>query len=387
MKRFVLAITALATLAVLAATPAWGQEEEPTSPLSIEITDPGDPAPGDFNFYDVDSEIVVTGTAAVGNIETGPDTSLVLVFDRSGSTGGDFNCGAANTIIACEREALKRVVAALPSGRVTTVTVISFAGTATNLGTFPASNVAGINAAIGTGNGGTGGGTNFGAALSTAFSAITGATAPADQSIVVFVSDGEDTQTESLPEPPADTTVKSFAIGGQGCDSEGFPSLRQVATDGDCTEVADLATLDVTILESIATELTAITVTAGDLTASVVSTPELPTSDDVAFTATFAANSLPLGPQTVCATASGEAGGDPVPSATDCVDITVVEATVDCAVAADLHDAGHRRRRGRRHGHRDRLHKDARGHCRARQWCRPGLHRTSVHHRVQRAVP
>jgi hypothetical protein len=340
MKRIALGIVAAAAMAT---SPAFAVDS--TLPggttLSVQIA-----APTDGAIVESSTPIPVTGTASIGSTK---DTTVVYTVDVSSSVARllSVSCdGIAgnDTVLVCEKAAVKAVntQAALPTSPVANSGLVSFnsAGRAfdfdpgpgvqrlTTPGSAIASAVSGLSA---------GGGTSFAAALNATKTVLTSAGVKPVK-IVVFLSDGADTTHASLPSLPAGTVVKAFSIGGSSC-SFGNPSLNAVAAKGgpgsSCQRVTDLSALDDVIGASISTTLNSVEVSVDGGPARVLGNSELDPDLPRHGPATVAFSTT-VGPLTerehqVCATARGsDAGGSG--SATDCVNVQVVEDAVNCAI-------------------------------------------------------
>jgi hypothetical protein len=339
MKRIALAIVVAAAAAT---SPAFAVDA--TLPggttLSVKIN-----APADGGIVE-SSGFPLTGTASIGSTK---NTTVVYTVDVSTSVARllNVNCdGVAgnDTVLACEKAAVKAVntQAAAPSSPVANSGLVSFnsAGTPFDFDAGPgvqrlttpgpaiAAAVTGLTA---------GGGTSFAAALNATKTVLTSAGVKPVK-IVVFLSDGADTAHASLPSLPAGTVVKAFSIGGSSC-SVGNPSLNAVAAKGgpgsSCQRVTDLSALDDVISASISTTLSSVEVSVDGGAPRVLGNseldPDLPRPGPVTVNFSTTVGPLSERQHQVCATARGsDSGGSG--SVKDCVNVQVVQDSVDCAV-------------------------------------------------------
>jgi hypothetical protein len=344
-------VLAIGVLLVASVTPAFAVDGSLPggTTLSATIDTPGDGATVGTG------PISVTGSAAVGAAPAPTkDTTIVYAVDVSGSTanpsGVDCNGGGSDTILTCEKTAVKRVnaQAAGANSPVANSGLVSFnsagtavdfdAGPATQLLTTPGSEIDGAVDGFSAG-----GGTSFVAALG-AVNDVLGAASAQPVKIVVFLSDGLDTVGGTLPSLPEGTIVKAYAISGSNCAS-GTPSLDDVAAEGtegsSCEQVTDLTALDDIIKDAIAATLTSVEIavdggpatTLGDAELDPDIPPEgLTGPATVSFTTSV---DLTPGSHQICVTANGtDAGGSG--SVTDCHDVQVTEGggnTVDCGTS------------------------------------------------------
>jgi hypothetical protein len=339
MKRIALGIVAGAALAT---APAFALEAALPggTPLSVTITSPENGA-----IVESSAAIPLTGTASIGGAK---DTTVAYTVDVSSSVArlSNVNCdgiAGRDTVLTCEKAAVRAVntQAASSSSPVANSGLVSFntVGTAFDFDPGPAvqrlaAPGGAIESALTTLR--AGGGTSFAAALNATKTVLTSAGVKPVK-IVVFVSDGADTVHAPLPSLPAGTVVKAFAIGGSGC-SKGNPSLNAVAAKGglgsSCQVVTDLSVLDDVINHSITTTLTSIEVSVdGGPARMLLNTevdPDLPQHGPATVSFSTTVGPLTEGPHQVCTKAKGsDAGG--AGSATDCVNLQVVQDAVDCA--------------------------------------------------------
>jgi hypothetical protein len=330
-------LVVMVAVAVLAGSAAAVDSSLPGgTSISVDIDSPLDGAT-------VDQTVEVTGTASIGNGSAVKDTTLVYAVDTSLSTAflAGVNCvpGFGDTVLACEKEAVRRVNLAAQSGLSPVANSglarFSTTGTAVPLtGGSPYLVTPGpvIDTAVGGFT--AGGGTSFVAGLNAAKTVLTDP-AVQDGKIIVFLSDGGDTAGGTLPMLEGTlegTIVQAFAIGG-GC-ATGSPSLNAVAARGApgsaCTRVTNLSVLDQLIMESIAASLDSLTLTVDGTSVPVTTSVGLPTNAPATVSWNATTGELSTGPHELCATATGtDAGGSD--SVSECVDVTVFEVTVNCA--------------------------------------------------------
>lgn len=344
MKRFVAAATALSILATI---PVVAQAE--TLPggtaLSVTITAPavGAIVPA--------GPITVTGTASIATGTVVKNTTVVYVVDVSGSTSSaaGVDCDGVggitsdDTVLACEKAAVQAVNAAasLATSPVLDSGIVKFSGDAVAIdldsntpdpevlappGAAITDALAGLTA---------GGGTGFVAAVTAAIEILGASTAT--NKTIVFLSDGADTAGGVLPNLPANTFVKAFAVGSGASCSGAAPSLDMVAalgtTPSSCTNVTNLSTLAADVLTQTSGSTLSSLAISVDAGAPVVLgnadiTPDLPATGpaSVQFSTSL---TLPSGPHHICVIASGsDSGGSG--TAQGCTDVQVVDAVANC---------------------------------------------------------
>jgi hypothetical protein len=317
--------------------------------LSVDITSPTEGAvlaPG---------AVTVTGTASVAAAAPQKNSTIVYAIDNSGSTGDSsgFDCdgvAGADSVLACEVASVDHVntLAAGATSPVKNSGVAVFNGFGVALDVDPAAGTQhltdpGPNISNAISNLTPFDGTSFVAGLTTANTILNDPAAQATKTLV-FLSDGIDANGGTLPDVPAGTVVRAFAIGGANCGSTEGVTLSAIAAKGapgsSCTQVTDLSMLDDVIGAQIGSSLTglAISVNGGPATAIPNSqiTPPLPQSGPatVSFSTSVTLANSTL-PQSICVTATGsDAGG--VGSASDCVNVQVTTTTANCTANCTL---------------------------------------------------
>ncbi len=338
------AMTLAAVAALLAVSPAGADSVSLPggTALGVEITAP---APGAIVPA---GTVAVQGTAVVSEAPAVKNTTLLYVVDVSGSTtdGAGVDCDGvvgADSILTCEKAAIRTVNAEAAQARspVANAGIVAFNHEARALDLLP--RIAGsqplvppgphvaaaVDTLVASGN------TNFIAAMTVA-NTVLGRPAAKPARTVVFLSDGRNNGTGSLPAVPVGTTVHSFAIGNATCTT-GSPSLAAVAALGgpgsSCTRVTDLSVLDDVIVDQIGSTLSGLSVSVDGGPAVPIPNseidPDLPATGPA--TVAFATNVTieTPGPHRICVTADGaDAGG--TGSASDCVDVEVVETLLEC---------------------------------------------------------
>ncbi len=341
MRRIVIVVCGAALLGI---TPALATSSTLPGGTSLAV-DIASPASGAILPA---GSVGVEGTASVGSGTAVKDESVAFVLDVSGSTNvlSGVDCDAtpgSDSILACEKAAVMSVnadaVGATSPVANAGVGVFNATGTAldvdpvagTQLLTAPGPNIDAVVASLSAG-----GGTSFVAGV-TAANAILSDAAAAPVKLLVFFSDGQDTIGGTLPAIPSETVVRAFAIGGAGCAGASI-SLNAVAALGaagsSCTQVTDLSVLDDVIGAQIGSSLDALELSIdGGAPAPIANAdidPDLPQDGPAAVTYATTVT-LESGPHQLCVTATGtDAGGGG--SATDCTDVEVADAVVDCAV-------------------------------------------------------
>jgi hypothetical protein len=310
--------------------------------MSVEIASP---APGTIF---PPGAVQVQGTAAVGDAPAVKNATVLYVVDVSGSTtdsaGVDCDGVAGNdSILACEKAAVRAVNAQAVGARspVANSGIVAFNSTATALDLMPfltgtqplvppGPNIdSGVNSLAASGN------TNYFAAMNTANSVLR---RPAAKPVktVVFLSDGRNNGTGTFPALPSGTTVRAFALGSATCTT-GLPSLATVAALGGpgsgCTQVTDLSVLDDVIVEQVGSSLDALPISVDGGPAVPIPNadidPDLPRNGPASVSYSTTVTIPTAGPHEICVTANGSDGGGSG-SASDCVDIEVVDTVVEC---------------------------------------------------------
>jgi hypothetical protein len=302
-------------------------------------------------------EQMLHATAGIGEAVAAPNTTLIYVFDLSGSTleggacGGDRNHdGLEDTSLDCEIAAATALnKRASENGTVGEVGLVGFASGATIADLSVAS---GPQSLIGPGVDDDGDGkANVVEAMESAFSAVRGepvgfrsftegstdntTTAFSDgiaaaceilsgtaneNRLVVFLSDGSNRGGEDvasvLPCDPA-AVFQTFAAGSQASCDEPSPlgGLDVVArlSEGSCTTVTDLTLLPEILGSVVVPQITGVELTIDggqpiDLSASMSDT--LPRSGPASVTIDHAIPALTAGAHRLCLTANGsDAGG------------------------------------------------------------------------------
>ncbi len=299
-----------------------------------------------------DGGVLLDGTAALGEGDAVPDTTLLYVMDISGSTilldgcGGEQNGdGQTDTVLDCQiAAAIELNNAAVDSGVVEETGVVLFAGGGAIGDVSPATGrqVLTNPAADADAKGGrdvdevlrsayassfisgarrfsstsvSGRTTNFDAGLVSTCNALAASTT--GNQVVAFLSDGESNRGRHVSDALTcgeDVTIHTFAVGpGAGCDSDysGRGSLQDIAhlTGGTCTEVvedvADLPNVLPGVAKSQVTRLEA-TVDGGDpVDITATADPALPADGPVSVSFEHLLEGLGSGEHQVCVTAHG----------------------------------------------------------------------------------
>ncbi len=271
-------------------------------------------------------DLVITGEASIGMGAAAKDTSLVYILDVSGSTADSagVDCdgdGIADTILACEKEAVSRVnaAAALANSPILNSGLGVFNSRSSVLQYLTAPGDA-IEAALGNVPSPRGG-TDFGEGLSAANSILTAGPAGGEK-IVVFLTDGVGSGSSALP---AGTVVKAFAIGAATCSG----ALEAISDT--CEVVDDLSKLDEVIGESIGATLDSLTYSVdGGPAQALPTTPSLPQAGPAVVEFEATVDELGFGSHEICVHATGtDAGGSG--TIADCVTVEVMQTVVDCS--------------------------------------------------------
>jgi uncharacterized repeat protein (TIGR01451 family) len=321
--------------------------------LKVDITSPidGAPAPG--------GEVTMAGTARVGGGGTVPDTSVVLVFDKSESAGwsAGVDCdsdGEHDSILECEKAGIADFLAgAVEVGSVAEAALVQFGNSAALIDTRP--DVPGVQAfaapdADRDGDGisdlveavapiRAGGATNYGDAITDACSALAGSSQP--NKYVVFLSDGRSTRgarpATLLPcAGQSDVPFHTFAVGeGVDCDTVGEGgrgSLQDMAdlTGGTCTNVTNPSDLRFLLDALVRPEITALhlSVNGGppvDISADATPALPAPGPQEVSYTRPVTGLAGPV--DELCVTAIGRRGVEEI-TVTDCVEVVSNQAPV-----------------------------------------------------------
>lgn len=371
-------VTMFVTMSLLAGVLAYADSARPSSAavenfpdgteVEVTIDSPADGSPI------ADGSATLEGTARVGAGEAPPDTSLVVVYDLSGSTldpaggdcGGDVNGdGRSNTILDCEiaaMEALEQTAAGLGSVAEMGVVLFELGSAAADVQpasgaqrlTEPGADLNGngttdiaevvrssrwssgffsADATVslftrydaGTGNGGT----NYSAGLSRACETLAATSQP--NRTIVFLSDGaanRGTNVANVLPCGQAATVHSVAVGANStCASNpsGLGSLQDVAdlTDGTCTEVVSPEELPDILSGIISPEITGLTLSVnGGPAVDISSETSVPLPakgpDPIDWSSTLEGLTGPV--DEVCVTVTA-GRGDEVVTATECIEL------------------------------------------------------------------
>lgn len=341
MKRLLTVLVTILGVVATLTVPAAGEEGSLPggTSISVDVDDPVDGA-----FVEQGEDLVVSGTASVGEVVTTPDTTIVYVLDVSGSmndsAGVDCDGTAGDdTRLTCQREAALQVHGAVFDS-LQNAAVVTFNSSASVNPGGPSTGLLDPPTAQSVLDGVTsaGGGTNFFAAVNAAEALLAASTAATK--LMVFISDGENTASGGSLPTLSGVRVAAFAIGtGTSCTT-GTPALVAVAAagteGGTCEVVTDLEGLGDDLVDAVGSELASVEVSLGGTTVTASTTPSVPVDGPatVDYEATLSTTGLPLGPSEVCATASGsDAGGQG--SVTECVPVEIVEDVVDCSIDTD----------------------------------------------------
>ena len=297
-------------------------------------------------------------TAFIGETEAVPNTTLIYVFDLSGSTlnghacGGDRNGdGKGDTPLDCEIAAATELnTQAVANGTVGEVGLVGFATGAINADLSPAEGQQGLVAPDADDDGN--GTSNIVEAMQSAFSArhgnpvgflsftrsdtdntttdfsagIAAACQIVDEAtnpnrLVVFLSDGANgggQPVDSVLPCGTPAVFQTFAAGTDAsCDDlSELGSLQDVAdlTDGSCTAVTDLTQLPEIIGSVVAPQLVRLQLAIDDgepIDISQSSTPSLPESGPTSIDIDYPIPALSEGDHRLCLTVFGSDAGGP----------------------------------------------------------------------------
>lgn len=350
--------------------------------ISVEITAPSD---GAVKVYPP-GNVLLEGTASVGEGVPVPDTLIVYVLDVSGSTdygsagygcGGDQNGdGYSDTILDCEIAAAKALnEMAVTIGTVGEVGVAAYAtngatgdvgpasgeqlitGPATDANTAGGRDVEQVLSSAFSEDGADGGvnlftrrevayRTSFSRGLTAALQVASAGTKP--NKIIVFMSDGLNNEGDHVNTVlvPAGVIIQTFAIGeGSSCtsDPDNLGSLQDVAALGasgsGCTPVPTVADLPNVVPGVIAAQLLSLGHNVdGDSFEAIPNSDidtDLPAEDSVSATFSHQVPGLAPGIHGLCVKATGsDAGG--VGSVMDCIEVTI--ATIDLTPETDVNE-------------------------------------------------
>ncbi len=325
MKRFVFALPLVALFGGLFTTANAANGTLPGgTAISVAITSPTAGAA-----IVAGAPLTVTGTASVAEGVALKNTDLVFVLDTSGSTGlSSGGVPGCNTILACEKQAVRDLVAIAngPRSPIARVGAAAFPSQATMAMTPPAS--AQVEAFLGS-LGDPSGGTDFTLGINAARALLS--TSTAAQKLVVLLTDGAGTVDDGSIE----AVVFGFAIAGTGCSPALLAAVGQGIGSGSCTVVQNLADLSSVITNSIGSSLTGVSVTVDGNGVAATTSPPLPVAGPggVGFSALIPGALLTAGPHLICATATGtDAAG--TGNVTDCVNVNAGTVVVNCAGTA-----------------------------------------------------
>lgn len=294
--------------------------------ISVAIAAPTNGAP-----VVAGTTVTVTGTASVAEAAAVKDTDLVFVLDVSGSTGGLSGVPGCTTILDCEKQAVRNLVAdaQAPRSPIAAIGGVTFPNSATL--PLAAPNTAATDTFLNSLTPSSG--TDFSAGITAARAVLANSTA--EQRLIVLLTDGDGTSNPN--EGAITAVVLAFTIAGTGCTDVDLDRIVDLGLPGsDCEVVTDLGDLSGVISDSIGSSLTGVGVAVDNgPTITATTTPGLPLTGpaSVTFSASVSTTGLTAGPHSICATASGaDAGGTGVVS--DCVTIDVLatgSSVVDCA--------------------------------------------------------